>query len=132
MRETAIEIEVEYTAVMVEEDEPAVSYTWTFSDGGTGTGQTVTHVYAKGEEAQAFDVSVVGEVPEECSATSATTTTDVGERSCPRIDRIDHELVSETALEATYSFTAVMVEDDELASAYTWAFGDGGTGTGQD
>ncbi len=129
--ETATEVEYSFTAVMVEGDEEASAYTWTFGDGGTGEGQTTTYVYAKGEDAAVFEVVVDGEVSDDCDATSATTTVDVGERNCPRIDRIDSQLVVETAIAVTYEFTAVMVEEDELASAYTWTFGDGGTGEGQ-
>ncbi len=131
LRQTAVEIEYEFKVVLKEEDEPASAYAWTFGDGGTGTGAIVTHVYARTDDNQTYEVAVVGTVDEACNATSATTTAEVTEKTCPEIIRIDSTLVSESATEVTYAFTAVLKEEDEAPQTYTWDFGDGGSGEGK-
>ena len=133
VRQNAIEIEYKFTALMAEPDELATAYSWDFGDGSSsGSGQIVNHTYTRQETNQEYDVVVTGDVPDVCDATSATTKAEVGEKACAVITSIEKEVVREDAVEIEYKFTAVMAEPDELATAYSWDFGDGSSsGSGE-
>ncbi len=126
LRETEIEVEYQFTAVMLEADELASKYDWTFGDGDVGEGQTVTHVFAKTSAATTYEVSVTGEVPAECDATDAVTSVDVPEIDCPEVSL---SIVSQEETEDQLTVHFEVTVDGISPDQFDWDFGDGSSVT---
>ena len=105
-------------------DGTIVSWEWAFGDGTTATGETSSHVYAT---AGTFTVSLT---VTDNGGRSTTITRNVT-TTAPPVNQAPTAAFTATAstLNATFDATA-SADADGTITAYSWAFGDGTSGTG--
>jgi PKD repeat protein len=99
------------------------NYFWDLGDGSTATGQNVTHTYAQ----QGFYTVMLQTItPDSCMATSAYALFlgDTLNGGCSA-----YFMATQTANTTTMAFEAFSQNTNPMA--YTWEFGDGTSGTGQ-
>jgi PKD repeat protein len=103
-------------------DGTIVDYRWSFGDGFSGSGATVAHAYAG---AGTFDITLIVTDDDGATATSTRSVTVVVPNSPPAASFT----FSCSGLSCTYDGGLSSDSDGHVAS-YSWAFGDGATGTG--
>jgi len=97
-----------------------VAYTWSFGDGATGSGANLSHAYVE----QGFYTAIVT-ATNQVSQLSASTRVTITEVPLAGLAAVND---SPTPLDDATTFTATVAAGS--GAVYTWAFGDGATGSG--
>jgi hypothetical protein len=117
-----------FTGMVFPEDDEA-TYSWSFGDGTAGNGAVIAHEYAAEGE---YTVTLYTESDEDCSASTTQLVWIANDTSggndttiyCENYFYYDVE-------EQTASFFGQVIPDSDNAT-YTWDFGDGSTGDGEE
>src|SRR5262249_53307952 len=103
------------------------SYAWNFGDGTTATGQAVSHTYAN-DGSYTATLKVTDPTGATASSSAAVTVRDVGPTAIPGGP---YAGTAGTAVSFSGSASDPSPADTAGGFSYAWAFGDGGTATGQ-
>ena len=106
-------------------DGTIVSYAWDFGDGTTGTGATPTHAYSA---AGVYTVTLT--VTDNDGLTASATTTATIVVPAPPVADAGGPYSADVGIAILFDGSASMDPDGTIVS-YTWDFGDGTTGSGQ-
>jgi PKD repeat protein len=106
-------------------DQPLLDYKWNFGDGTSGSGQFPTHTY---EDEGTYTVTLIVTDDDGASGTDSMTVT-VGNVQ-PMADAGPDMVVNED-VPVQFRGYAHDTPSDEQSLAFSWNFGDGGTGAGQ-
>ena len=101
------------------------SYAWTFGDGATGTGVTTSHSFAS---AGTYDISLT---VTDAGGLTATVTRQVTVIAAPPVNTPPTAAFTANVADLTAGFDAAGSSDAEgQIASYTWAYGDGTSGSG--
>ena len=101
---------------------PVASYAWDFGDGQTGDGKTASHTYAAGGS---YSVTLTVKDAQGVSAVKTQTVVVVAPNILPTASFDAKTTFSKVALDASASS-----DTDGSIVSFSWAYGDGQTGTG--